>query len=469
MFTTPMTRQSSLNSSKKVGNTSIAESQTDTISLRARQAEKFLEANNPDEALKLASEEFDEFPTSYIAAFIITKCFIVMKRPGLAQAMGKYLVSIKPKHAGAWINLAQAFQLSYDLGNAKQCLEKALTLRPVEDDAFSALSNMALMYSNDGDPEMSMEYANRALKMRPDNGVRETMGFAHLQMHRWTPGWHYYNYGLGMTQDRKVRNYYGAPVWDGTKGQTVVLYGEQGIGDEVCFAQVVPQMMKDCNLIIDTCATLHKLFDNSFDVPVYGTRYVDELPWAKDVDACLSFGQAMEMYRAKNEDFTGEPYLKANPEKQLWWKAILSQYKGRKIGISWNAGLSETGKKRRSIPIEDIALLDTGDTFVCLEYKDAEEDIEYLRSKGMKVLDFSMYINGNKNYEDTAALVMELDHVIAPTTAVVDLCGALGQSCDVLIPEVPFWRYFGKNCWYNSVNYVRQEVSWTNTIRGKYA
>jgi capsular polysaccharide export protein len=114
--------------------------------------------------------------------------------------------------------------------------------------------------------------------------------------------------------------------------------------------------------------------------------------------------------------------------------------------------------------LEEVLLLDDGGTFVCLEYKNCPDDIKWLQDKGMNILDFSMFINGHKNYEDTAALVSELDHVIAPTTTVVDLCGALGKSCDVFVPTIPHWRQHGSNVWYNSVKYIRQQGSWADTI-----
>jgi len=453
-------------------NTNTAKSQTGITNSNLRLADEALIAGDANLALKLASAELDKNSNDPLATFLVTKAFIDLKRPGFAQVFGKHNVRQLENHAGAWVNLGNAFQLSFDLELAKTCTEKALEIDPDGPDTFAALNNLALTYSNAGDPVMAMEYAHKALALHPDDAeVSETMGFAHLQMHKWTPGWNWYNLGLGRTRDRMSRNYNGVPVWDGSKGKTVVLYGEQGIGDEILFAQIVPEMMKDCNVIIDTCATLKTLFQSSFDVPVYGTRYVEKLPWfeSHDVDACMSMAQAMEMYRGRNEDFNGKPYLKVSPEKRGWWKAILSQYPGKKVGLSWSAGLPETGRKKRELSKEEVILLNDGSTFVSLEYKDAKEDIEWLRSEGMNILDFSMFINGHKNYEDTAALVSELDHVIAPTTTVVDLCGALGQSCDVLVPEVPPWRYFGENCWYKSVNYIRQQGSWSETIRGQNA
>lgn len=450
-----------------IQNTHISKLRTDITNSRLKEADRLLQSDDPSAALLLASEELDENPDDPLAAFLITKAFIDMKRPGFAQVFGKHNVRQLENSAGAWVNLGNAFQLSFDLELAIKCSEKALELDPDGPDTFGALNNLAITYSNNGDPIMAMEYALKAIALSPNDAeVSETMGFANLQMHKWTPGWEQYNAGLGRTRDRTVRNYNNVPVWDGTKGKTVVLYAEQGLGDEIFFAQIIPQIIKDCDLIVDTCTTLYTLFNGSFDCPVYKTRYVDNPEWPKTrkIDAKLSFSQGMEMYRSRNEHFTGEPYLKANPEKRGWWNAILSQYEGRKVGIAWTAGLLETGKKRRTLKKEDIILLNDGSTFVCLEYKDAKEDIEWLRSQGMTILDFGMFINGHKNYEDTAALVMELDHVIAPTTTVADLCGALGQDCDVFVPTIPHWRQHGDNVWYNSVNYVRQEGTWAETI-----
>jgi hypothetical protein len=386
----------------------------------------------------------------------MTKAFIDLKRPGYAQLFGKYCVN-KMDDPGSWVNLGLAYQLSYDIDKTIYCHEKALEISPKD---FPALNNIALAYLNNGDPMTCLEYAHRGLRVSPDHvDIQETIGFANLMMHKWSHGWSLYNFGLGRTKDRTIRNY-NCPVWDGTKGQTVVLYGEQGIGDEICFVQTAVDMMKDCNLIIETCQTLYKLFNESFDCPVYPTRYVDNPEWVKGIDAKLSFGQAMEMYRGQNQQFNGKPYLKANPEKRRWWRAILDQYPGKKIGIAWSAGLPETGKKRRSIPKEDLGpLLALDNTYVCLEYKDADTE---------GLLDFSMFINGHKNYEDTAALVAELDYVIASTTAIVDLCGALGKRCDVFVPTIPHWRYYGENVWYNSVNYIRQDGNWKETI-ARYA
>ena len=132
-----------------------------------------------------------------------------------------------------------------------------------------------------------------------------------------------------------------------------------------------------------------------------------------------------------------------------------------------------TGKKRRSIPLKSfLPILKDGNTYFSLEYKNPEEQLSSFQSNtGIQIQNFSRYIN-HKDYDDTAALVSELDGVITVTTAIADLCGGLGVECDVLVPERPHWRYYGegnKTIWFDSLNLIRQKGSWEDTIKDAYA
>jgi hypothetical protein len=264
--------------------------------------------------------------------------------------------------------------------------------------------------------------------------------------------------GLGRYEDRKERSYRDPtePRWDGTKGQTVVAYGEQGLGDEIHFASAIPKLAKDCNVILECRGKLESLFSRSFGVPTYGTLYAHDQTWPSEyqIDSRVALSSLMEHY-----EYDGEPYLVPDPEKRRWWRAILDQYPGKKIGVAWNGGEQRTGKKLRSIPVEEFAPLAKLGTLVNLEYKDAKEDI-----KKLPMLDFSSLLG--RDYDDTAALVAELDYVVCVTTAMVDLCGAIGQKCYALVPSKPHWKYgLEGDMFYKSVKCIRQQGTWTQTIR----
>lgn len=423
-----------------------------------------MEAGEQELALKIASQELDDDPENLLAAHIIQRCFVELERPGLARIVGKYCVDRNPKEAGSWIGLGNAYQINYDLDNAEKCLKHALSLEPRN---FSALNNLSLTYVNKAEPDKAISFAQRSLNSRPELiDAYENMGFAYLMKQDWVKGWAYYNVGVGRSSDRKIR-FPELPQWDGTKGQKVIVFGEQGLGDEIAFASAIPDMMKDVQVTIECSPQLEGLFRRSFNCPVYGTRY-REPTWFEQTDARISMGQVMEFYRTKTEAFHGKPYLTPDPERRGWWKAILAQYPGKKIGIAWHGGIRRTGEKRRSIDLEDFLPLMKGDTFVSLEYKDRKDELkEFEQKHGIRILDFSRYIN-HKDYDDTAALVAELDHVVSVTTAVVDLCGAIGQTCDVLVPDKPHWRYYGRMVWYDSINIIRQRGTWKDTIRANF-
>jgi len=64
----------------------------------------------------------------------------------------------------------------------------------------------------------------------------------------------------------------GKPYWDGTPDKTVAVYGEQGLGDEVMFASMIPDLMKTNKVIIESHPRLEKLFWQSFGVKTFGTE-----------------------------------------------------------------------------------------------------------------------------------------------------------------------------------------------------
>jgi tetratricopeptide (TPR) repeat protein len=423
-----------------------------------------LKAGEAEQALKITMLELDDDPKNMQATWMCGRALLDLKRPGVAQAMLERAVEMAPKEPLFWAYLGIAYNMSYQPELAEEALRTALSLSPRYQLAIDAMS---LVMVNKGDPDKAIEFVNKSMASKEEKShgltsidVLQHAGFAYLLRGDYKEGWPVYNLGLANDSSRRERIYADEGRWDGTKGLTVVAYGEQGIGDEIAFASAIPDLIRDCKTIIECDHRLEGLFKRSFDCPVYGTRY-RTADWVKDhkIDARISVSQLMELYRNRKEDFPGTPYLKADPERRKWWRAVLDQYPGKKIGVAWNGGTAVTGHKKRSVDLEELLRLKGNDTFVSLEHKDPGD---------CGILNFSRYLNP-KDYDDTAALVSELDHVISVTTAVVDLCGAIGKSCDVFVPAVPPWRYGlkGDMPWYKSVKLFRQLPGepWSKTIK----
>jgi len=99
--------------------------------------------------------------------------------------------------------------------------------------------------------------------------------------------------------------------------------------------------------------------------------------------------------------------------------------------------------------------------FISLQYVGAE-DIKPAEDKyGVKIHEWEW---GNKvpDYDQTVALVSELDLVISVCTSVVHAAGALGKECWVLVPRAPMWRYMDSSFgsyfpWAKSIKLFRQK------------
>jgi hypothetical protein len=132
---------------------------------------------------------------------------------------------------------------------------------------------------------------------------------------------------------------------------------------------------------------------------------------------------------------------------------------GRKVGISWQGGTQKTRSPIRSLPLERLApLLGVGGIhFVDLQYTDRGDEIQAVESSlGVRI---HRWAEARDHFEETAALIAELDLVISVCNTVVHLGGALGKKVWVMAPFSPEWRYgiSGESMpWYPSVRLFRQ-------------
>jgi len=83
---------------------------------------------------------------------------------------------------------------------------------------------------------------------------------------------------------------------------------------------------------------------------------------------------------------------------------------------------------------------------------------EFHADHGIKIHHWARCTESN-DYDDTAALVAELDLVISVPTAVCHLSGALGKECWALTPLRPTWFWClkdGAMPWHSSIKIIRR-------------
>jgi len=338
------------------------------------------------------------------------------------------------------------------------------------------LTNYGSMFVGAGKADEAIDYFNRAEKLNSEHKlIKYNRGLAFLEKGIYKKGFEGYN--VGERVEKIVRRNYGRdslPEWDGTKGKNLVVVGEQGIGDELMFATILPDLAKDCEFVFDAHPRLADMFRRSFpNLEIYGTRKDDHIDWGRryKLDAKVLIGSLPAYYRHKRKDFPREPYLIVDPKYDQRYAERLTKLGDKpKVGISWRGGTKGTGQSSRYIPLEkwlDILKLDCD--FISLQYDTGiSKDIEDFNKKNeVNLMHWPEMV---EDYEQTAACVKNLDLIISVPQSVIHLSGVIGITPTwQLCPVRSLWQcgVHGHNMpWYqNTQNYWQEkDGEWDNVL-----
>lgn len=441
--------------------------------MNALDAHAVYEAKGPDgadEAMAIINACLTADPNDVDALSLAGRIHYDAGHFGMSEVMTAQALRLNPLHSGAWQELGRAAHARQEDERAAKFFSTALR---ITGDRFTAYNNLILMNNSLGRPEKALEMAHvaRFLSNNADDdmALNGNVAISCLMLRKWAAGWANYDAMLQPGHLRKELTYEISgeklPRWDGAPGGEVIVYGEQGLGDEIMFASMIDDMMAGGTMpIIHADRRLAKLFARSFPCPVYGGRGKKTgKEWLKNhaPKAAIAIGSLGQFYRRNEADFPRVPYLKADPAKRAMCRALLDQWPGRKIGIAWTGGTSKTRTADRSLTLAELEpiLALEGVTFVSLEYK-GEHPADH-RIKDVQ------FLTRSQDYDDTAALVAELDAVVSVTTSVAHLAGALGTECHVMVPEAPTWHWcrFGESPWHPVSVYRRTGPEWGDVVR----
>jgi len=377
-----------------------------------------------------------------------------------AERIALELLEDNPEYLEALDVLGLARIGMEDYAGAVRPLEQLLEMRPW---STNAQHNLAVAYLHRGRLEEASRLWEWILAREPNNYEASWHhAFVELGHHRFERGWPHYERRRHLPDRRQITA--NLPRWSGERiaGRTLLVLGEQGLGDEIMFASCLQEAITRCGQLVLTCdRRLMKLFERSFP----GVQAFDEESVRGADVAHAEFevlaGSLPVMFRRQLDAFPRHHgYLRADPARVACWRERLAGLgPGRKYGVSWRGGTALTRARLRSLAVDDLVplLRRPGWQFVSLQYGPVEEDLALLRER--HGIDLAHYPEVIPDYDETAALVCALDGVITVCTSIVHLTGALGRPVHVLVPNVPEWRYgvHGETMpWYPSATLYRQ-------------
>ena len=352
---------------------------------------------------------------------------------------------------------------------ATVCFQQAIDLTP---DFVDAHWNLGLALQFMGRIDASITAMHRALDLQPD------LPAAHmnLSMSLFLKGefaeacreyeWRWKCPRFGQRSVKRL-----APNWQGESlaGKTVLVYGEQGIGDEIMFASGFQNLIDAAERCVITCQVrLVPLFRRSFPTAVVvANEILDDSESHGElgrIDYQVAAGSTLQ-YRRPSTTESPQRFLVASDDGRKRWEDRLAGLgPGKRVGISWRGGHEPAETRRRSTspkqwaPVFDV----DGIQLVNLQYGVRDSELDEAKATSGREIHHWPDMDPLSDMDDLAALVASLDLVISIDNSTVHFAGALGVPAWVLIsfPSSSYWRWFLEgdgSMWYTSLRLFRKQ------------
>jgi hypothetical protein len=160
------------------------------------------------------------------------------------------------------------------------------------------------------------------------------------------------------------------------------------------------------------------------------------------------------------------PYLFADPALSAQWRERLSTERRKKVGLVFAGNQSHIHDRLRSMPLELLAPLSTLKEICFISLQKGAAAASVARAP-LEMVDWTDELH---DFADTAALIDNLDLVIAVDTAVAHLAGAMGKPVWLLLQAVPDRRWMlerDDSPWYPTMKLLRQPTrgDWGSVVQ----
>jgi len=391
----------------------------------------------------------------------------LLGRPAEAAASYERAIALRDDYAEAHFSRGLALEDLCRFEAAIASYDRALALQPAERDqrfAGRVCAHRASALDMLARGEEALADCERSLRLAGDDaGVLYRLSFLELLHGRWREAW--------PKHERRIELGYGipagftppaSPMWRGEPpdDQPLVLRCEQGAGDRIQLCCYVPHLAERGYRVVLWSERFTELLQTVRGAERVVTRIEDlgttRLRWLHMMSLPHVLGTTPDTVPQT------APYLAADPARVATWGARIGRH-GFKIGIAWQGNRGYRQDKLRSIPLAAFAALAEipGVRLISLQKGYGSEQVARVPF-GDRIEDLGADFDTGPAFLDTAAVMMGLDLVISPNTAITHVAGALGRPLFVALNQVPDWRWLlGRedSPWYPTARLFRQTAA----------
>ncbi|OYD86201.1 tetratricopeptide repeat protein [Azospirillum brasilense] len=383
-------------------------------------------------------------------------------------------LALDPADAALWNNRANVLKGQGDPGGARDALRRAAALQP---ESAPIRNNLSDAHTLCGDPEAALAEAEAALARDPALAdARLARASALLALGRFAEGWDAWEDRWTAEPWCRTAGRFPQPLWTGQPldGGRLLVWGEQGVGDELMFATLLPLLTQSstgetqsstralAGCLLECDARLAPLFARSLpEVEVVPRgRLPDPRLSAPDIAAQIPSGSLPRLLLRAEEDVRRlRPILAADPAR-----TPVLRRGGRRplVGIAWHT-TNPKWARLRNVPLADLArtLHAVGADMVVLQYGDWAGDVAALTAEGIAIA-LPPGLDRKDDLDGLAAQIAATDLVVTIDNATAHLAGALGHPVWLLLSHAPDWRWLvgrDDSPWYPSARLFRQTAA----------
>lgn len=430
-----------------------------------------VELGRPEEAKDSCLKAIEYDPSSACAYANLAAALIGEDELDEAVNCARQAIEIDVNFSTAHQNLGEALKYLGQFEEGSVAFRQAIALNPKNVIAFVGLANVQFGL---GLIDEAKETLRRALKVdRTYTEAILTLGHISLWEKDISGFWEAYSHRWNSAKHKSFgRRYFSPPKWGGEQldGKSLLVWGEQGIGDEILFAGLMPEISNVVsNCVMEAAPRIVPLFARSFPNVQVVPRDDPPHPRTSSIpfDYQTPSGDLLRWLRPEFEGFRPlGGYLKACPEKVA---EIRARYQalgdGVIVGISWHSAPA----KRVTLDKWSEILSVPGIQFVSLQYGDRRDEIDCANDTHNTTIYFDPLVDPLDDMDTFAAQVAAVDVVVTIDNSTLAVAAALDIPTFALIPILCDWRYLSDdrtNIWHECLRQYQQTKSddWSEAI-----
>lgn len=355
-------------------------------------------------------------------------------------------------------NICEVYRTLARLDEALAAAQRATALAPADP---LCLHNQAIIHYHRLELAAALDCGTRALRIDPSlPGAHFVRAEALLLRGDWEEGWEEYEWRFRIGGAAPLMPPTDKPQWQGRPipNHTLLLVADQGFGDVIQFSRYIPWARERCpNIAIGCSVEVMPLLRQIAPEAKLFARWQD----CPDYVAFAALSGLPRLAGTRTDSVPAPiPYLHADPARVAQWKSRLDGLvpKGlRRIGLIWAGRPTHNNDRNRTALLADLAAIGNVPGIALLSIQKGPKTNQaggwYGRAP---LINLGAEID---DYDDTMAILANIDCLVTVDTSVAHLAGAMGRPVWIMLPFAPDWRWLlnrSDTPWYPSVRLFRQ-------------